>query len=68
MSFSFLGTLRIPWSDGEGQSTFDVVIQADQMLGALRKLEAEYGVGAVTRLCPIVNGMAVWPRSKLVRD
>jgi hypothetical protein len=63
-SQSFLGTVQVAWSDGEGQSTFDVVIQADRVLAALRKLEVEYGAGAVQRLCPIVNGMAVWPRSK----
>jgi hypothetical protein len=64
VSYSFLGTLRIPWSDGEGATTLEVVVQADKVLAALRELEAEYGRGVVQRLAPVINGVAVLPRRR----
>lgn len=64
MSYSFLGTLRIPWSDGEGTTTLEVVVQADRVLAALRVLEIEYGRGVVQRLCQVIDGVAVLPRCR----
>lgn len=64
MSYSFLGTLRVPWSDGEGVTTLEVVVQADKVLAALMKLEAEYGRGVVHSLCPLIDGLTVLPRRR----